>query len=99
MRISSNQAALIKSVAHQIFGPDAQVRLFGSRVDNTALGGDIDLMVSISTPVERPALLSSQFAGRLQSALGDQRLDVVLEAPNLLQQPIHRIAHAEGILL
>ncbi|WP_157826866.1 nucleotidyltransferase domain-containing protein [Macromonas nakdongensis] len=99
MRLSPQQTALIKRHTTDLFGAQAQVRLFGSRLDDTGLGGDIDLLVTSPLPVERPALLPAQLATRLQLALGDQRIDVVLEAPNLLQLPIHRIAHAEGQLL
>ncbi len=99
MRLSPQQTALIKQHTADLFGPGAEVRLFGSRVDDTARGGDIDLLVTSQVPVARPALLPAQLATRLQLALGDQHIDVLLEAPNLLQLPIHRIAHAEGRLL
>lgn len=99
MRLNPPQAATIKALTQQIFGTDAQVRLFGSRTDDQARGGDIDLLVTVPHAVERPAWLSAQLAGRLQTTLGNQRIDVVLEAPNLLQLAIHRIAHEEGILL
>lgn len=99
MRLTPQQTALIKRHTADLFGPQAQVRLFGSRVDDAALGGDIDLLVTSPVPVARPALLPAQLATRLQLALGDQRIDVVLEAPNLMALPIHRIAHTEGVLL
>lgn len=78
-----------------MFGPAAQVRLFGSRATDSSKGGDIDLMVSCPAPIERPALL----AAHLQLSLGEQHIDVVLEAPNLSTTAIHRIAREEGILL
>lgn len=99
MRLTEEQTRLIKQHAAELFGPQAEVRLFGSRLRDDARGGDIDLLVSSPAPVSRPALLPAQLAARLQMALGDQRIDVVLEAPNLLPQPIHRVARAEGQLL
>ena len=75
------------------------VRLFGSRADDAARGGDIDLMVSTTEPVARSALLAAVLAARLQAALSDQRIDVLVEAPYLQQQPIHQIARCEGVLL
>lgn len=99
MRLSPHYAQRIVDEARAVFGPQVQVRLFGSRVDDRARGGDIDLLVSVAHPIERPALLASRLGARLQAALGEQRIDVVLEAPNLPLLPIHRVAHERGILL
>jgi len=66
-----------------VFGPAAQVRLFGSRATDSSKGGDIDLMVSCPAPIERPALL----AAHLQLSLGEQHIDVVLEAPTCPPRP------------
>lgn len=99
MCITSVQAATIRSLTAEVFGPAAQVRLFGSRATDSSKGGDIDLMVSCPAPIERPALLAARLAARLQLSLGDQHIDIVLEAPNLSTTAIHRIAREEGILL
>ena len=99
MRLSSDEAQRIADEVRAVFGPHAQVRLFGSRVDDRARGGDIDLLVTVPQAVERPALLAAQLGARLQLALGEQHIDIVVEAPNLLPQPIHRIAHEQGVLL
>lgn len=99
MRLSSQEINTIKAQAAATFGAAAVVRLFGSRIDDVARGGDIDLMVSTTEPVDRPALLAATLAARLQRTLGDQRIDVLVDAPNLQRQPIHEIAWREGILL
>jgi predicted nucleotidyltransferase len=75
------------------------VRLFGSRTDDTAKGGDIDLLVEIDRPVESPVLLGARIGVQLQQALGERRIDVVLAAPNVAEQTIHRVARATGIEL
>ena len=75
------------------------VTLFGSRVDNTKRGGDIDLMVTTNKPVENPSRLMARITTQLQIALGDQKIDVLLQAPNLMRQPIHDVANREGIPL
>lgn len=99
MRLAAQHAARIAGEARALFGPEVQVRLFGSRADDKARGGDIDLLITVPEPLERPALLAARLGARLRLALGDQRIDIVLEAPNLQRLPIHRIAHEQGGLL
>ena len=48
MRISVKETEIIKSKVHAIFG-EAFVYLFGSRVDESKRGGDIDLYVISKT--------------------------------------------------
>lgn len=99
MRISTEQAKSMADAARQIFGADARLRLFGSRLDDTARGGDVDLLLECDRPVLEPALLAARLAGKVSRQMGGRRVDVVVSAPNLRQTPLHRIAHSEGILL
>jgi len=48
LRLLDKEVRIIKTLADEIF-EDAQVYLFGSRVDDTKEGGDIDLYVVSST--------------------------------------------------
>ena len=41
MRLSSSQIEAIKQETEHFFGAKAEVWLFGSRVDDTAKGGDV----------------------------------------------------------
>ena len=45
MRLSASQIETIRDAAQQNFGAEASVWLFGSRVDDTKRGGDVDLYV------------------------------------------------------
>ena len=82
-----------------MIGPHATVRLFGSRTDDDARGGDIDLLVESDRAIAQPALVGARIGARLQQLLGDQRIDVVIAAPNVPDQAIHQIARATGITL
>ena len=43
MRLTQRQIQAIKQVAAEVFGCNAKTYLFGSRVDDSQRGGDIDL--------------------------------------------------------
>ena len=45
MRLSVDQTRVILSCVRQQFGEHAQVKLFGSRLNDLARGGDVDLLV------------------------------------------------------
>jgi predicted nucleotidyltransferase len=99
MRLSSDQIRTIGQVVAEFAGADASVRLFGSRADDAARGGDIDLLVEVPRPIDRPAVLGATIAARLERQLGGRKVDVLLSAPNLQSLPIHRIARSTGELL
>jgi len=97
MRLSPRSRDIIRSVAREIFGPGASVRLFGSRVDDRARGGDIDLLVELPQAVEDRNRKALRMVARLQQELGDQPFDVLVLDPTTSQQPIHRQARRTGI--
>lgn len=99
MRLTPQQARIIREQTHALLGDGARVRLFGSRVDDAQRGGDIDLMVETDQPQPNRAATASRLAARLQLALGDQRIDVLLVDPATPLQPIHRIAREQGVAL
>lgn len=45
MRLSPDQIQAIKTTAQDVLGDGVQVLLFGSRVDDSRKGGDIDLYI------------------------------------------------------
>jgi len=50
MRLTPAQIDTIKSKTQALLGEGAQVTLFGSRVDDQAKGGDVDLYVETAQP-------------------------------------------------
>jgi len=48
MRINNETIELIKDLANKYFGIDSKVFVFGSRIDDSKKGGDIDLYIETS---------------------------------------------------
>jgi predicted nucleotidyltransferase len=99
MRLSATQCEAIRAIVNNSLGPTARVRLFGSRLDDSAKGGDVDLLVELDVPVEAPATLAAKLSVQFMRALGGCKVDVLVAAPNLAELPIHRIAREQGVLL
>jgi predicted nucleotidyltransferase len=99
MRLSPQSQAIIHQAVVQRFGDQAQVRLFGSRLDDTAKGGDIDLHVRVLGEVSNPIWEASLLAAQLQRQLDGRKVDVRLLAATQTALPVDTVALAEGILL
>ena len=75
MRLSLKYKSVIKKYFHQFFN-DGEIYLFGSRVDDTKKGGDIDLYLVLK---EHKNLFDKKikFLSRIKRELGEQKIDVV----------------------
>jgi len=96
MRINKFEIDSIKQITRRVFGENAKVFLFGSRVDDTLLGGDIDLYIQSKN---KDDLYSKQtrFTIDLKIAIGDQKIDVIVaKNPERL---IEKEALSKGIML
>lgn len=99
MRINPQQITAIHNAVSAVT-PDAMaIRLFGSRLDDEARGGDVDLMIDFANPIDRPALMSARLASKVSRAIDNRKVDVVIRAPNLPETSIHRIALEHGMLI
>ncbi len=99
MRLTIQQTRTIKQLATQIAGEHARVRVFGSRLDDQARGGDLDLMLELPEPVDNPAFLAAQLSARVSRLMHGRKVDILLAAPNLMRLPIHDVAYREGVEL
>ncbi|GAB4437396.1 MAG: hypothetical protein OHK0026_02710 [Rhodocyclaceae bacterium] len=53
MRLSEQHRREILRVVHETCGPQARVRLFGSRLDDRRRGGDVELLVRVAEAAGR----------------------------------------------
>jgi len=100
MRLNSNEINEIKAVTHSVFGDNALVTLFGSRIDDSKRGGDIDLLIKCNDPIPREELypLKLKFLIQLKKRIGDQKIDVLIDGGQQNNTIFKTIAN-EGILL
>lgn len=93
MRLTTEEQNAIRRVIYQA-DPEAQIWLFGSRVNDEAKGGDIDLLI-LSTTLSLKNRAGIRLA--LYDLIGEQKIDLVIAADET--DPFTRIALAEGIRL
>lgn len=99
MRITDQQAQQIKSIVTESFGKEAHVWLFGSRANDNAKGGDVDILVTTTNNIDEPVSMSAKVSVKLTRIFNGRKVDVVVEAPNIKQQPIFEVAKATGVRL
>jgi len=91
MRISEHERqVLVKAV--QKFDCSALIWLFGSRVDNSKRGGDIDVAV-LSDKIHIKEKM--QLKRAIYNELGEQKIDLVISGDG--KEPFFRLAIENGI--
>ena len=96
MRLTDRQIRIIKEEVHRLFGPDTAVWLFGSRVDDSARGGDIDLMIEAALGADEALEKELRLYNRLIRRLGEQRIDIIIHRTATPRLPIHEVALTTG---
>ena len=92
MRLEEWEINEIKKSLREVFGENAKVYLFGSRIDDRKKGGDIDLYVEADNiDYEK----EKEFWILLQERLGEQKIDIIYNKNKFL---IEKVAK-KGILL
>jgi uncharacterized protein len=79
VRLTTQQTQAIITAFLEVFGK-GEIRLFGSRVDDSRRGGDIDLYV-IPASQDKLGEARIHFLARLKRRIGEQRIDLVIAAP------------------
>ncbi len=95
MRLTPTQINIIRNATRQNFGQDALIWLFGSRVDDSKRGGDVDLYIETS---HRDTLMPTL---RCKIALEDNldlSVDLLVKEPHQ-DKVIFHLAKANGIQL
>lgn len=99
MRLTAEQRQRIRRAAASTLGESATVRVFGSRLDDTARGGDLDLFVELDGEPAEVLERELGFYAALQRELGEQRIDIVVHRRGSVLRPIDREALRSGVVL
>ncbi len=100
MRLTAQQRQQIRTTLQQYFGGKSLILLFGSRVDDNARGGDIDLYIEPEIQgVEAIIDARLDAMAELHMTLGDQKIDLIINRRKGPDLPIYRIARETGLPL
>ncbi len=98
MRLDERYREAIVRVVSETCGPQARVRLFGSRLDDALRGDDVDLLVELPCEADDAAALQRQLCVKLLRALDGRPVDVLVVGPQTRRQPVHERALREGLV-
>lgn len=99
MRLKPEQVEITKQTVRRLVGEGSRVWLFGSRVDDSLRGGDIDLLVETDRVVPNRVQTLCKLHGALIRALGERKLDILLQDARTKPAPVFDIAKRTGALL
>ncbi|MHB1679478.1 MAG: nucleotidyltransferase family protein [bacterium] len=102
MRLDKKTVEIIKNMALSYFGINAKIYIFGSRVNDTEKGGDIDIYVETYLDINSSELfnLESKYWTSLQKALGERKIDIIINDTKLNNNNyIYEVAKKTGIMI
>ncbi len=98
VRLRPEEIAAVKRVVAEHFGPDAEVRVFGSRARLDARGGDLDLHVLV--PGKAPDWqVEARAVSDIEHALDDRHTDLLVLGREDAPRRIDQVALETGVLL
>ena len=95
MRLTAAEITAIREEVERL-DPAAEVYLYGSRVDDTARGGDVALLVVSDRLGFRDVL---RLRTGILDRIGWQQLDLVVRRRDQLDEPLAAIAQETGVRL
>jgi uncharacterized protein YutE (UPF0331/DUF86 family)/predicted nucleotidyltransferase len=99
MRLTADEVATIRRLVAEAYGPEAEIRLFGSQLDPRGKGGDIDLLVELPASAPVDIWRELRLHAELEEGLGGRKVDLIVHRRGEEEGPFVRIAKQTGILL
>lgn len=85
MRITSKEiSGIVESIDANCHLSDAQLRLYGSRLRDDARGGDIDLLLVVSSSEQYNTIIEKKILTLvdIKTKIGDQKIDLMIARKN-----------------
>ena len=95
MRLGANETRAVGEEIRRL-DPGAEIYLYGSRADDSAKGGDIDLLVVSDKLGFRDVL---RLRTRILDRIGWQQLDLVVRRRDQRNEPLAAMAQETGVKL
>ena len=99
MRLTEAERHAVQAACKEHWPEGSRVYLFGSRTDDLARGGDVDLLVELPHELPPAEMVSrrARFVARLQSLTEERRIDVVVtQAGRADDRPVVRQARLQA---
>ncbi len=96
MRLTKQQTVIITQTVSRLAGTGALVHLFGSRLNDQAKGGDIDLFIESDSPLS--LIQRAKIKMELESQLG-LSVDIVSKTRGTVETPFQIIAQSNSAQL
>ena len=96
MRLTQQQTRLITQAIFRLAGERARIFLYGSRLNDNARGGDVDILIETETPLS--LIARAKIKLQLESELG-MPVDVIAQTRDVAPTPFQTIARKHALRL
>lgn len=96
-------SALVQSLEKELHGVAAELRLYGSRLDDSLKGGDIDLLLLVKDEQQVKKLRERKhyLLAAIKAGVGEQKIDLLIASPGTIETdsflqtilPVSRLLH------
>jgi predicted nucleotidyltransferase len=93
MRLTTRQAKIIAQLVSRYAGDTAEIYLFGSRLNDQAKGGDVDILIEMDRRLSR--IERGRIIMELEQSLG-LPVDILVHVRNTEPTPFLKIAHSHA---
>ena len=94
--------SIIDTIDHYMANNEGELRLYGSRANPKAKGGDIDLLLLLKTNKMLEELISNKFIilEKIMQKIGDQKIDLTINSyEEVSQEPFLKLIYPKSVLL
>ena len=97
MRITAQEKYNFIRLSQQYFGKNIDLYLFGSRVDDSKKGGDIDLFIESKNRIDMQTKIN--FLVNVERNITTRKVDLIIKTAFVDDKPIFTTAKETGIKL